>query len=292
VTTPPVHQRRRWYAALALLPVLALTACNNTDKPTFTMPSTESTALPSPDESVSPSPSVSPSTSASPGKPSTTKTIDYYTARLPNFGPAPTPVPIDVSSGTSSPIWFQVPTTQKVAFLTIDDGALAHKMALPLLQASHVPVTLFLTYNFIKDKVAYFKALQSAGAVIENHTIDHKSLRGLSYAAQKHEICDAADKLGALFGRRPKLFRPPFGNYDATTLKVARDCGQLVVLHWRETVDKGIVRYQSDKVVHPGHIMLMHFRPAFADDFLGALKAMAKSGVQPALLEDYIVGAS
>jgi hypothetical protein len=32
----------------------------------------------------------------------------------------------------------------------------------------------------------------------------------------------------------------------------------------------------------------MHFRPAFIDDFLAVLAAIAQSGLTPALLEDYI----
>jgi hypothetical protein len=36
----------------------------------------------------------------------------------------------------------------------------------------------------------------------------------------------------------------------------------------------------------------MHFRPAFVKDFLAALRAIRRAGLTPALLEDYIPGAS
>ena len=250
---------------------------------------------PSPSAQPSPSkpasrPSSKPSTQPSP---SVAKTLDYYLARLPKFDRPPTPEPINVDSGDSSPIWFKVPTTQKVAFLTIDDGALQHPMALALLKASGIRVTLFLTLNYAQKNPDYFRALQAAGAVIENHTIDHADLKGKSYEFQKHEICYTADRFAALFGRRPVLFRPPYGDYDATTLKVARECGQKVVFYWTETVDKGKVRYQSsDHTIRPGHIVLMHFRPAYGDDFTAALIQMKASGVTPALLEDYVQGAT
>ncbi|MFD0594941.1 hypothetical protein ACFQZ4_23250 [Catellatospora coxensis] len=49
------------------------------------------------------------------------------------------------------------------------------------------------------------------------------------------------------------------------------------------------MRYQTaKKVVQPGDVLLMHFRPALMDDLLGALNAIYKSGLTPALLEDYI----
>ena len=37
-----------------------------------------------------------------------------------------------------------------------------------------------------------------------------------------------------------------------------------------------------------GDIILMHFRPAFVEDFLAALRVIYEAGLAPALLEDYI----
>lgn len=273
------------------------------------LPASSGSAAPTPqssweaavDSSPTPSPSPSPAQSSAPvkkptakpsPKPTPTHDLAYYLGRLPEFGPVPPAEPTDVDAGDSSPVWFKVPTSEKVAFLTIDDGMVQHPMALPLLKASGVRVTLFLTLNYAQKNPAYFRALQAAGAVIENHTITHTDLKGKSYDFQKHEICYTADKFAELFGRRPTLFRPPYGDYDATTLKVARECGQKVVFYWSETVDKGIIRYQSSNhSIQPGHIVLMHFRPAYGDDFTAVLRKMKASGVQPALLEDYVKGA-
>ncbi|MEV6970920.1 polysaccharide deacetylase family protein [Hamadaea sp. NPDC051192] len=290
-------------ASVALLTaVVAACSSGPSKQPTFAPPPTSAPAgdeptldptleaSPSPSDSPSGKPSSSPTKRPSP-TPSTVKDLAWYTSRLPKFGPLPPPASVNVDAGTSSPLWFKVPTTQKVAFLTIDDGATRHPMALQLLKASGVRITLFLTLQYVEGHTDYFKALQASGAVIENHTITHTSLKGKTYAFQHHEICDAADRLGKLFGRRPTLFRPPYGNYDDTTLKVARECGQKVVFYWTETVDKGKVRYQtSNHTIQPGHIVLMHFRPAYPDDFLAVLTKMKQSGVQPALLEQYVQG--
>jgi peptidoglycan/xylan/chitin deacetylase (PgdA/CDA1 family) len=117
----------------------------------------------------------------------------------------------------------------------------------------------------------------------------HPELRGKPYAFQQGEICGARTLLGKTFGRTPTLFRPPFGDYDATTLQVVHDCGLTAALHWSETVDSGIVRYQaSTHRIRAGDIVLMHFRPAFADDVLAALTAIHDAGLTPALLEDYV----
>jgi len=208
--------------------------------------------------------------------------------RIPTFPAAPVPVPIKLAPGASAPFLSRIPTTQRVAFLTIDDGFVKTADGPKLIAAAHIPVTLFLTLNAIKDNPGYFAPMQHNGAVIEAHTITHSELRGKPYAFQRNEICGSADKLGRWYQRRPVLFRPPFGDKDANTLRAAHDCGMRAVFMWKETVDKGIVRYQEGHSIKPGDIILMHFRPAFVKDFLAALQAIHRAGLTPALLEDYI----
>ncbi|MDI6098980.1 polysaccharide deacetylase family protein [Actinoplanes sp. NEAU-A12] len=243
-----------------------------------------------PGPSAPPSAPASPATSAIPAGPGAASAQASRRARygIPDFAPAPPPQPITLPAGDSVEYLRRIPTDQKVAFLTIDDGYLKTPEAPELIAAAGVPVTLFLTTDAIKDDPAYFRPMVDAGAVIEAHTVTHAGLRGRSYDFQRREICDSADRLGAWFLRRPTLFRPPFGEKDATTLRAAKDCGMTAAFMWTETVHKGKVRYQEGKTVQPGDIILMHFREAFRDDFVAALKAIHRAGLTPALLEDYV----
>jgi peptidoglycan/xylan/chitin deacetylase (PgdA/CDA1 family) len=211
-----------------------------------------------------------------------------FLARIPHFASAPPPQPVTVPAGPSAAYLSHIPTTQPVAFLTIDDGWTQVPQAVQLVRAAHVPVTLFLTINAIRGNPGYFKQLQAAGAVIEAHTLTHTDLKGKSYVFQKREACGSADQLGSLYGRRPVLFRPPFGDEDPTTLRVVHDCGMKAAFFWKETVNAGIVRYQDAHKVQAGDIILMHFRPAFVADFLAALQAIHDAGLTPALLENYV----
>ncbi|MCY1144399.1 polysaccharide deacetylase family protein [Actinoplanes sp. Pm04-4] len=209
--------------------------------------------------------------------------------RVPQFAPAPpaatkVKLPTDGTAG-----WYsRIPTDQKVAFITIDDGWVKHPLALKLMQAADVPVTLFLEVDAVKSDPQYFAKMQAAGATIENHTITHPNLKGRSYESQKREICGGADQLATLYGRRPVLFRPPFGNHDHNTLRASHDCGMKAAFFWKETTNKGKVRFQEGPGVKPGDIILMHFRDRFPDDFLAVLQAIHKAGLTPAKLEDYI----
>jgi peptidoglycan/xylan/chitin deacetylase (PgdA/CDA1 family) len=225
---------------------------------------------------------------ASPGSTGPSAIPKDFLARIPHFPPEPPPQPIMVPGGPSAPYLSHVPTTQPVAFLTIDDGWIRQPEAIGLVQAAHIPVTLFLTINAIRGDPGYFKQLQASGAVIEAHTITHADLKGKSYDFQRREACGSADQLGALYGRRPVLFRPPFGDQDATTLRVVHDCSMRAAFFWKETVNNGVVRYQVGRQVQPGDIILMHFRATFAADFIAALQAIHDAGLTPALLEDYI----
>jgi peptidoglycan/xylan/chitin deacetylase (PgdA/CDA1 family) len=197
-------------------------------------------------------------------------------------------VRITLPADGSVPFLSRIPTTQPVAFLTIDDGFTKTAAAPELIAAAHIPVTLFLTSEAAQENPEYFRPMLHSGAVIEAHTITHTELRGRPYAFQKNEICGSAEKLGHWYGRHPILFRPPFGTRDATTMRAAHDCGMRAMFMWKETVDKGKVRYQEGHVIKAGDIILMHFRPAFAADFIAALRAIHRAGLTPALLEDYI----
>ncbi|MFI6264011.1 polysaccharide deacetylase family protein [Micromonospora sp. NPDC051006] len=274
---------------LPLLALLAVTGC--AARPTYTARHfTADQRGPSAPPQPSAGRTGTPSTSPSAGVPPAYKSLAWYLAQVPDFPEAPPPQRVPLPASGAAPFWHRVPTEQKVAFITIDDGGLARPpAAIDFIREARIPVTMFLNSPAAAAHTDYFKQIEAAGGVVENHTITHTSLSGRSYAFQKHEICGAAEKLAELFGKRPTLFRPPFGNRDASTLRAAHDCGMKAVFHWSQTVDKGKVRYQTPtKVVQPGDVLLMHFRPALMDDLLGALKAIYRSGLTPALLEDYV----
>lgn len=214
-----------------------------------------------------------------------------YLTRLPTFEPPPAPVRVALPHVEDRAAFVhEIPTTQPVAFLTIDDGMVRHPQALAMLKAAKIPVTLFLTTNYVNGNQDFFKGLRDTGyATIEGHTVSHPQLTKLGYSDQRYQLCGATDQLQSWFGERPTLFRPPYGERNDDTLRAAWSCGLKAGFHWRETVDSGNVHYQrSDKKIHAGDIILMHFRPRFLDDFVAALVAIKAAGLIPALLEDYV----
>jgi peptidoglycan/xylan/chitin deacetylase (PgdA/CDA1 family) len=243
-------------------------------------------ASPAQPPSSSPGP-TSPSGTPSTGSPSPTAND---LARLPKFGPPPVPVPIHVPNGAIAPIYKRLPTNQPVAFLTIDDGWFQLPGDTRIMQAAHIPFSMFLIAPVAQRNPGFFKQLEAAGGVVEDHTVSHAEMKGKPYEFQRREICNAKTYLQSEFGTDLHLFRPPFGDYDQTTLRAVRDCGLTAALYWSETVNNGTVFYQTaEHRIHPGDIILMHFRPAFINDVIAALTAIHNAGLTPALLENYLV---
>lgn len=123
------------------------------------------------------------------------------------------------------PVFTTIPTRDKVVFLTIDDGAEKDPAFLRMMSDLDVPYTAFLSGYLVKDDDRYFRQMQARGAVLNNHTLWHRYMPGLSYRAQRREICGMQRFIERRYGTRPTLFRPPFGSYDRATLRAAKACG-------------------------------------------------------------------
>ncbi|BCL28304.1 polysaccharide deacetylase family protein [Streptomyces aurantiacus] len=132
------------------------------------------------------------------------------------------------------PVVDRVPTRDKVVFLTFGDGAEKDPRFVDMVRELRLPVSVFLTDSVIGPGYAHFGRLRAVGASVQNHTLDHPYLPGLPYAGQRAEICGQQEKLKRRFGIRPRLFRPPYGDYDDDTLRAAGDCGIAAVVLWRD----------------------------------------------------------
>ncbi|GHH13563.1 hypothetical protein GCM10018780_53510 [Streptomyces lanatus] len=193
------------------------------------------------------------------------------------------------------PVFTTVPTKQRVVFLTIDDGAEKDPTFLRMMDDLQVPYTAFLSNYLIKEDYGYFKRMQGAGVVLNNHTLHHPYLPALSYRRQQHEICGMQEVIEEHYGKRPLLFRPPFGNYDRASLRAAKSCGIKYVPLWNEEVFVDHWEYREwDRKIRPGDIVLTHFRGR--DDWKGTMPDMIRrflnkvtsEGYAVARLEDYL----
>jgi peptidoglycan/xylan/chitin deacetylase (PgdA/CDA1 family) len=192
------------------------------------------------------------------------------------------------SKGKTGTVIYKIATKKPVVFLTMDDGDVKKPEALKYILDNKLNPTLFLTDSIIKNDYDYFKAYQSAGIQIQNHTLEHPILTKLNLAQQKAEICGQRDKLKSIFQADARLFRPPYGEFNAITKDASFACGAPFLIHWSAKVNNGVVEYQQGNKLLPGDIVLMHFRPRIMDDLKAFKDEVAKQGLTPALLGDWV----
>ncbi|MGW7254006.1 polysaccharide deacetylase family protein [Streptomyces sp. NPDC054834] len=193
------------------------------------------------------------------------------------------------------PVFTTIPTKQKVVFLTIDDGAEKDPAFLRMMSDLKIPYTAFLSNYLVENDYGYFRKMQGKGITLNNHTLTHPYLPGLSYEEQHDEICGMQRIMRKQFGKSPTVFRPPYGNYNRDTLVAAKSCGIKYAPIWDEEVFVDHWEYrEDDQSLHPGDIVLTHFRGrddwngTMIDDMRRFLNRVTREGYAVARLEDYL----
>ncbi|MFJ9947071.1 polysaccharide deacetylase family protein [Kitasatospora sp. NPDC091207] len=281
--------------ALALL--AAATGCGGGGSGTAAgAAATTPAAAQRPSTAASPAPATTPA--AVPAAGDAAAWAKWNLKPLPPAPAAPADKPVKLERTGTVPVFSEVKTTDKVVFLTIDDGAEKDPKFVEMLTDLKVPVSMFLTRDIVKDNYGYFKPLQALGNHIHNHTVDHAQMSKVPPEKQKSEICDAQSALTQQYGSAPLLFRPPYGDGANTpALNTAvQQCGPRAIVLWRESMQIHDMQYQAaDKKLRPGDIVLAHFRgpkdlkgETMTQMFGELLARVQEQGFAVARLEDYI----
>jgi peptidoglycan/xylan/chitin deacetylase (PgdA/CDA1 family) len=121
---------------------------------------------------------------------------------------------------------------RRLVTFTFDDGPFPETAptVLRILDQHHVRAAFFLIGSYLAgdDKHAvetrmWARHIADAGHFVGNHTFDHKLLTSLPHAAQLSEIDESAAAIERATGKRPILFRPPYGEADPWLEGVLRD---------------------------------------------------------------------
>ncbi|MGW4382355.1 polysaccharide deacetylase family protein [Kitasatospora sp. NPDC004531] len=288
------NSARIGYAAGALAVLLAASGCGSS------APAAKS-AAPAQPAAASSAASSAPSGAAS--APAQDAVGDAAWAKwglkpLPKAPAPPADKPIKLTKTGPVPVFSEVPTQDKVVFITIDDGAEKDPKFVQMLTDLKVPITMFLTRDIVKNDYAYFKQLQALGNTVQNHTVNHPVMSKLSGAQQKSQICDDQTALAEQYGTAPYLFRPPYGDgaHTPTLNTSVQECGPRAIVLWRESMQIHDMQYQAaDKKLKSGDIILAHFRgpsdlkgETMTQMFGEMLSRIQEQGFTVARLDDYI----
>jgi peptidoglycan-N-acetylglucosamine deacetylase len=148
--------------------------------------------------------------------------------------------------------------------LTFDDGPGPYTPeVLSVLERFHAHATFFTIGKMLR----YFSASTvreiEDGDAIGDHTESHPELAKLSAHDQFEELFEPIARVELLGGQRPFIFRPPYGSFDATTMRELHHLRLLMVLWSVDTNDylqPGVATIVQRALAgaKPGAIILMH----------------------------------
>ncbi|WP_273941219.1 polysaccharide deacetylase family protein [Kutzneria chonburiensis] len=152
--------------------------------------------------------------------------------------------------------------------LTFDDGPSdAHTPALlNALRQNGLRATVFNEGQYAAAYPAQVRAEAAAGMWIGNHSYTHPHMTQLSQAQMDSEITRTQQAIAAAGGGTPSLFRPPYGETNATLRTVEANHGLTQVIwdvdsqDWNGASVDAIV--QANARLTNGQVILMHEWPA------------------------------
>ncbi|MFD8223310.1 polysaccharide deacetylase family protein [Streptomyces massasporeus] len=151
--------------------------------------------------------------------------------------------------------------------LTFDDGPSGTTTSLlNALKQNGLRATMFNTGQNAAANPSLVRAQVTAGMWVANHSYTHPHLTRLSQAQIDSEISRTQQAVANAGGGTPKLFRPPYGETNATVKSVAARYGLTEITwhvdsqDWNGASTDAIV--QSVARLTNGQIILMHDWPA------------------------------
>lgn len=165
---------------------------------------------------------------------------------------------------------FAGPSTEKLIALTFD-ACQTEKPAgydakvIQILRETHTPATLFLGGRWAEAHAAQAKKLGADPLFeIAQHSYLHPHMKKLTVTQATEDLNRAQQAIQRATGRLPRLFRPPFGEWDYSLVAASRGLG-LTTVQWSiETGDpdknvsaKSIVAAVLSQA-RPGGVVIMH----------------------------------
>ena len=175
------------------------------------------------------------------------------------------PAYVSASTATRQLPIYCVQRDSKVCALSFDAawGNEDTQTLIDILDRYDVKATFFVVGEWVDKYPESVKALSDAGHEIMCHSNDHAHFNTLSADQIAADINACCDKIEAVTGTRPTLFRPPFGEYDDHVVTTVRGMGMEIIqwdvdsLDWKD-YDAPTITQRVTSKVGPGSIVLFH----------------------------------
>lgn len=127
---------------------------------------------------------------------------------------------------------------KKLIALTFDDGPHPKETdkVLDVLNKYNVKATFFIAGKHAKWYTNPLIRASKDGHEIGNHTFNHPDISNLSLSQIEEEIVKCEDTLVEITGKKPTLFRPPYGSYKRSDLEEIAKKHDYKIILWT-TID-------------------------------------------------------
>jgi peptidoglycan/xylan/chitin deacetylase (PgdA/CDA1 family) len=166
--------------------------------------------------------------------------------------------------------------------LTFDDGPGPYTpRILSILEREHVTATFFEVGVLERYFGTSTDTIVDKHFAVGDHTQGHLPMSRLPAAGQQTQILEQTSAIGAHGAPFPRLFRPPFGLWNSTTLKILAQYKMLMVMwtvdthDWRRPGASAIVRSVLTGA-RPGAIILLHDAGGNRSETIKALPTIIK----------------
>ena len=196
------------------------------------------------------------------------------------------PAIVGVSASNRSLPVYSVERDDKVVALSFDAawGNEDTQTLIDILSRYDVHTTFFVVGDWVEKYPESVKALSEAGHEVMNHSSSHAHFSSLSTEQITADISACNDKIAAVTGAKPTLFRCPYGEYDDHVIQAVESMGMTAVQWDVDSLDwKGIsaqeIQQRVLKNVRSGSIILFHNAAEHTPEALpGIIEALQADG--------------
>ncbi len=159
-----------------------------------------------------------------------------------------------------------------------------------------VPATFFVVGTWVDKYPESVKELSDAGHQIHNHSNTHPYMTQISKTQMENELKACNEKIEAITGKCPTLFRAPYGDYDDVVLTATEGMDMYTIqwdvdsLDWKDNATPESICKRVTSKVKNGSIVLFHndadHTPAALPNILKTLK---EQGYEFVFIEDLIL---
>ena len=160
---------------------------------------------------------------------------------------------------------YSVERDNKVVALSFDAawGNEDTEKLIDILNHYNVKATFFLVGDWVDRYPESVRQLHQAGMELGNHSDDHAHFSKLSADGIASNVSACNEKIKAITGTAPTLFRCPYGEYDDHVVQTINAMGMNVIqwdvdsLDWKE-IPADEIEQRIRQKVRPGSICLFH----------------------------------